>query len=132
MSPVIVGLVGIGILLLLLFLEVHIGVAMGLVGLIGFMYLSSPQQGFSILGMLTYSSTASYDVTVLPLFIAMGMLSASSGMAKELYDAAYKWFGSFSGGLAIATVATCAGFSAVSGTSVGTAATISPIALPEM
>jgi tripartite ATP-independent transporter DctM subunit len=132
MNPVIVGLVGIGILLLLLFLEMHIGVAMGLVGLIGFMYLTSPQQGFSLLGMLAYSNMASYDLTVLPLFIAMGMLASSSGMAQELYDAAYKWVGSLRGGLAIATVATCAGFSAVSGTSVGTAATISPIALPQM
>lgn len=132
MSPVIVGLLGIGILLLLLFLEVHVGVAMGLVGLVGFMYLSSPQQGFSLLGMLAYSNMASYDLTVLPLFIAMGMIAASSGMAQELYEAAYKWVGSLRGGLAIATVVTCAGFSAVSGTSVGTAATISPIALPEM
>jgi tripartite ATP-independent transporter DctM subunit len=132
MNPVIVGLLGIVILLLLLFFEVHIGVAMGLVGLVGFMYLTSPEQGFSLLGMLAYSNMASYDLTVLPLFIAMGMLASSSGMAQELYDAAYKWVGSLRGGLAIATVATCAGFSAVSGTSVGTAATISPIALPQM
>ncbi len=132
MNPVDVGLVGIGILLLLLFLEVHVGVAMGLVGLVGFMYLTSPQQGFSLLGMLAYSNMASYDLTVLPLFIAMGMIASSSGMAQELYDAAYKWVGSLRGGLAFATIATCAGFAAVSGTSVGTAATISPIALPQM
>jgi C4-dicarboxylate transporter DctM subunit len=132
MTPIFVGLIGIGILLLLLFLEIHIGVAMAIVGIAGTMYLIGPQQAFARLGMLVYTNMLSYDVTVLPLFIAMGMIAASSGMAKELYDAAYRWVGFRRGGLAIATIATCAGFAAVSGTSVGTAATISPIALPEM
>jgi tripartite ATP-independent transporter DctM subunit len=131
-SPAAIGVIGIGVMILLLFLEVHIGVAMGLVGLAGFAYLSDIQQGLSLLGMLTYSNIASYDFIVLPLFVAMGTFASVSGMARELYDAAYKWMGAFRGGLAIATVAACAGFSAVSGTSVGTAATVGAIALPEM
>lgn len=132
MSPVAIGAIGIGVMILLLFLEVHIGVAMGLVGLLGFAYLSNMEQGLSLLGMLSYTNMASYDFVVLPLFVAMGTFASVSGMAQELYDAAYKWMGSLRGGLAMATVAACAGFSAVSGTSVGTAATVGAIALPEM
>jgi C4-dicarboxylate transporter DctM subunit len=132
MTPSAIGAIGIGVMILLLFLEVHIGVAMGLVGLVGFSYLANTQQALSLLGMLTYSNMASYDFVVLPLFVAMGTLAATSGIAQDLYDAAHKWMGSLRGGLALATIAACGGFAAASGTSVGTAATMGAIALPEM
>jgi len=132
MDPLTVGTIGIGVMILLLFLEVHIGVAMGLVGLAGFAYLSTLKEGLSLLGMINYTDMASYDFVVLPLFVAMGTFASVSGMARELYEAAHIWMGSLPGGLAVATIAACAGFAGVSGTSVGTAATVGSIALPEM
>src|SRR5512136_1528329 len=130
MDPLTVGTIGIGVMILLLFLEVHIGVAMGLVGLAGFAYLSTLKEGLSLLGMINYTDMASYDFVVLPLFVAMGSFASVSGMARELYEAAHIWMGSLPGGLAVATIAACAGFAGVSGTSVGTAATVGSIALP--
>jgi len=132
MSPFSVGIIGIVVMVLMLFLGVHIGVAMSLVGLLGIFYLTSLKAGISVIATIFYSNMASYIMSVLPLFVAMGVFCSYSGMSKGLYSTAYKWVGRFRGGLSIATIVACAGFAAVSGTSVGTAVTIGTIALPEM
>jgi C4-dicarboxylate transporter, DctM subunit len=132
MSPFTIGIIGIAIMILMLFLGVHIGVAMSLVGLGGIFYLTSLKAGLPVIATVFYSNMASYTMSVVPLFVGMGIFCSYAGMSKGLYSTAYKWVGSFRGGLSIATVAACAGFAAVSGTSVGTAATIGKIALPEM
>jgi C4-dicarboxylate transporter DctM subunit len=132
MSPFFVGIIGIVVMVLMLFLGVHIGVAMSLVGLLGIFYLTSLKAGISVIATIFYSNMASYIMSVLPLFVAMGVFCSYSGMSKGLYSTAYKWVGKFRGGLSIATIVACAGFAAVSGTSVGTAVTIGTIALPEM
>jgi C4-dicarboxylate transporter DctM subunit len=132
MSPFFTGIIGIVVMILMLFLGVHIGVAMSLVGLVGIFYLTSLKAGLPVIATVFYSNMASYTMSVVPLFVGMGILCSYAGMSKGLFSTAYKWVGAFRGGLSIATVAACAGFAAVSGTSVGTAATIGKIALPEM
>lgn len=132
MDPVVIGIFGIIAMLVLIMARVPIGYAMALVGLAGFSILSSPQAAFAMLGMTAYQTVSSYALTVIPLFLLMGKLASHSGMGLELYQAVYRWIGFMRGGLAMATVCACAGFAAVSGSSLATAATVGMVALPEM
>ncbi|MDY7038076.1 MAG: TRAP transporter large permease subunit, partial [Thermodesulfobacteriota bacterium] len=132
MSPLSVGLIGIGVLFLLLASGMHVAFAMGLVGFIGVSYLTSIDASLSIMGIVPYSTTAAYNLSVLPLFILMGQFALHGGFTKDLYRAGHKWLGNLPGGLAMATIGACAGFSAISGSSVATAATMAEVALPEM
>ena len=75
---------------------------------------------------------SNYELIVIPLFVLMGNLATISGMSRDLYRAAYAWFGHWRGGLASATIASCAGFAALSGSSVASAVTMGRVALPEM
>ncbi len=132
MTPVTVGVFGLIVMAVLIMIRVPIGCAMGIVGLAGFSILSSPDAAFSMLGMVVYQTVSSYALTVIPLFFLMGQLAGQSGMGVELYRAVHRWTGFLPGGLAMATVGACAGFSAISGSSLATAATIGAVALPEM
>lgn len=132
MDPVIIGVLGLMAMVFLIMIRVPIGCAMALVGLTGFSILSSPAAAFSMLGMVTYHTVSSYALTVIPLFFLMGQLASQSGMGNELYRAVHRWIGFMPGGLAMATVCACAGFAAVSGSSLATAATVGMVALPEM
>ena len=132
MTPLTTGFIGIGILFLLLFLGMPIGIAMGLVGFAGFAYLQGFEPALGVLMTVPYTTFASYTLSVVPLFILMGAFCFHAGLSKDLYDTVYKWLGQLRGGLAMATVGACAGFAAVSGSSVATAATMGTVALPEM
>ncbi|MGE3643082.1 MAG: TRAP transporter large permease [Beijerinckiaceae bacterium] len=132
MSPEMTGLAGIAIMLLLLALKMPIGVAMFLVGIIGFGILNGWTAALSALGSYPYSYAAVYDLAVIPLFILMGNLAAKSGMGRDLFAAAYAWLGHWRGGLASATIVSCAGFAAVSGSSIASAVTMGRVCLPEM
>jgi tripartite ATP-independent transporter DctM subunit len=132
MDPIIVGIVGILLMLVLLLLRMNIGFAMGIVGFAGFVLLTSFGAGISMIGMVTYKTAASYTLTVIPLFILMGLFSNSSRMGYDLYQTVYRWIGFLPGGLAMATVIACAGFAAISGSSLATAAIMGMVALPEM
>jgi C4-dicarboxylate transporter DctM subunit len=132
MTPTVVGILGIGAMLALIFLGVPIGVAMGVVGFLGFAFMSGLDPALAILGLSPYSSVATYTLTVLPLFILMGQFAAMSGLSRDLYDAANRWLGHRRGGLAMANVVACGGFAAVSGSSLATSATMAVVALPEM
>jgi tripartite ATP-independent transporter DctM subunit len=132
MDPVMIGVIGLMAMVSLIMIRVPIGCAMALVGLTGFSILSSPDAAFSMLGMVTYQTASSYALTVIPLFFLMGQLASQSGMGIELYRTVYRWIGFMPGGLAMATVCACAGFAAVSGSSLATAATVGMVALPEM
>jgi len=132
MSPEICGLIGIIIMVLLLFSGMWIGLAMLFVGFWGVTYLSGFNGALGVLANVPYSSVASYPLTALPLFIFMGVVLSNTGVGGDLYDTANKWIGQLRGGLAMATVAACAGFSAISGSSTATAATMGKVALPEM
>jgi tripartite ATP-independent transporter DctM subunit len=127
-----VGLAGIAVLLLLMALRMPIGVAMLLVGIVGFGYLNGFGAALAALATYPYAYAAAYDFAVIPLFVLMGNLGSVSGMARDLYAAAYAWIGHRRGGLAHATILACAGFAAVSGSSVASAVTMGKVCLPEM
>ena len=128
----VIGLLGIVVLLLLMALRMPIGIAMLLVGIVGFAILNGPQAALAALGNYPYQYAAVYDFAVIPLFVLMGNLGYVSGMARDLYSAAYAWIGHVRGGLAHATIIACAGFAAVSGSSVASAVTMGKVCLPEM
>lgn len=132
MSPLIVGIIGIFFLFLLLALRMQIGFSMALVGFLGFAILSSFNSSFSIMGMEPFKIGAGYSLTVIPLFILMGQFANHSKMGFEIYQTVYRWIGFLPGGLSMATIGACAGFAAISGSSLAAAATMGMVALPEM
>ena len=132
MTPIVTGIIGISVLLIFLFSRIQIGVAMGLVGFAGFAYLVGIGPGLGVLKTVPYSTFSQYDLSVIPLFILMGAFAFEAGLSEDLYKAVYRWLGHLRGGLAMATVAACACFAAISGSSLATAATLGAVALPEM
>jgi tripartite ATP-independent transporter DctM subunit len=127
-----IGVIGIVVMLILLALRMPIGIAMLLVGISGFAWLNGMPAALSSLGNAPYSYSTVYDLAVIPLFVLMGNCAAVSGMSRDLYAAAYAWLGHLRGGLASATIAACAGFAAVSGSSIASAVTMGRVCLPEM
>ncbi|MGD9216821.1 MAG: TRAP transporter large permease [Desulfobacteraceae bacterium] len=132
MSPLVVGFIGIATLIVLIFARMHIGISMGLVGFLGFAYIVGLDPALGLLRTVPYSTFSSQSLSVIPLFILMGSFAFSSGMSEDLYRTVHKWLGHFRGGLAMATVAACACFAAISGSSLATAATLGKVAMPEM
>jgi tripartite ATP-independent transporter DctM subunit len=132
MNPTTVGLVGFAALLVLLALRMPIGIAMMLVGIVGIAVLNSADAALKILGEFPYAYSSVYSLSVIPLFVLMGNFASASGLGRDLYSAAYAWIGHRRGGLASATIIACAGFAALSGSSVASAATMGKVALPEM
>ncbi len=132
MSPAAVGLVGIGILLLFLMLRMPVAFALLAVGFAGFWYLSDLTVALSFLTRNIFHSFSYYPMSVVLTFVLMGSFAHASGISERLYKTAYKWVGQFRGGLTLATVAACAGFAAICGSTTATAATMGKIALPEM
>ncbi len=132
MSPIIVGVLGFVVLFALFALGLPIGFGMALVGFAGFSYLVSEGAAIAKMGFVPFNAVASYDTAVLPLFILMAQITFVSGLSGDLYNLAAKWLGRRPGGLAMATAGACAGFAAVSASSLATAATMGLVALPEM
>lgn len=132
MEPVTVGIIGTAGLFGLLVLGMPIAFALMVVGFLGISYLASIQAALPILARTTYAVASYYPYTVIPLFIVMGGFATSSGLTREMYGTFDKWLRRLPGGLGIATIGACAGFSAVSGSSVATAATMGTVAFPEM
>jgi len=129
-----VGLIGVIVMLILLALRMPIGIAMLLVGAVGF---SITHPGglpvtLSMLGSYPYGYAAVYEFAVIPLFVLMGNIAAVSGMGRDLFASAYAWVGHWRGGLASATIVSCAGFAALCGSSVASAVTMGRVCLPEM
>ena len=132
MDPVTVGIAGTVLVFVLLFLGMPIAFAMLLVGFLGLAHLASLDAALPVLAQTVYDVADHYPYTVIPLFIVMGGFAGSSGLTQEMYGAFEKWMRRLPGGLGIATIGACAGFSAVSGSSVATAAAMGTVALPEM
>ncbi|MFC1902184.1 TRAP transporter large permease [Chloroflexota bacterium] len=132
MDPVQIGIIGIVVLFILLFAEMHIGFALALVGFVGFAIIGGPGAALGIVGRIPYRSLASYTFSVFPLFMLMGEFASSSGLLKDAYRAINTWIGHLPGGLAMATVGGCGAFGAVCGSSAATSATTARVALPEM
>lgn len=126
------GTLGVVSLLILLTLGVPIGVSMGLVGLAGLMILLGPEPAIIKSGVILFETVSRYELGVLPLFLLMAHLCFAAGASRDFFDAAARMIGHRRGGLALASIAGCAGFGAVSGSSLATAATIGLIGLPEM
>jgi tripartite ATP-independent transporter DctM subunit len=131
-SPTTIGILGMAALLVLLALRMSIGIAMSLVGAIGIAVLNSPNAALHSLGSFPFSHAAAQAFAVIPLFVLMGNFAAASGMGRDLYAAAHAWVGHRRGGLASATIMACAGFAALSGSSVASAVTMGRVCLPEM
>jgi len=132
MSLTQIGITGIIILIIFLFSNMPVGFVMGLVGLGGFVYVKGLGPGLNLLASDVFEIFSSYGLTVIPLFVLMGQLSFQSGISRRLFEAAYVMLGNRRGGLAMATIGTCAGFSAISGSTNATAATMATVTLPEM
>jgi len=132
MNPSTVGILGIGLLLFLFLIRMPVAFAMALVGVLGFSCLAGPWPALGLLSQDVFETLSSYPLSVIPMFILMGSFAFASGISHRLYKTTYAWFGSLRGGLTIATVIACAGFSAISGSTAATAATMGKIALPEM
>jgi tripartite ATP-independent transporter DctM subunit len=128
----VMGAIAIILLLLLLLSGMLIGPIMALIGFLGFAYLVDPGASSSLLGTVPFRSASSHGMSTIPLFVLMGMLCFHAELSSEFYKAMRNWMGRFPGGLAISTIGGCAGFAAVSGSSLATAITMGTIALPEM
>lgn len=133
MSLTLIGIIGIIILLaVLFFLGMPVGFTMGIVGFCGFWYVVSFKAAINMVGNDIWSTFSNYGLTVIPLFIFLGYLAFNSGIADRLYNTAYKWFGHWRGGLAIATIGADELFAAICGSNTATAATMGKVALPQM
>lgn len=132
MSAALVGVLGFAALLALIFLRVPIGIAMLVVGWAGTAALSSAGAAVASMTGQVFAVSSVYTLTVLPLFILMGNLATKAELSRDLYDAAYALIGHRRGGLASATVVGCAGFAALSGSSIASASTMGQVAYPEM
>ncbi len=119
-------------LVALLLLRVPVGFSMAIVGTIGFSVYAGFDGTMSMVGRLAFDTARSSELSVIPLFVLMGSFITRAGLSTELYNAAYAWIGHRRGGLAMATIISCGGFSAVCGSSLATAATMAKVAMPPM
>jgi C4-dicarboxylate transporter DctM subunit len=127
-----VALLGFVGMFALMAVRVPIGIAMGVAGVGGFALLSGTTPALNLLANVPLSVLTDYNLIVIPMFILMGAFASHSGMSTELFKAGRAWLGHRRGGLALASIAACGGFSAINGSSVATAATMTQVALPEM
>ncbi len=132
MAPELIGGLGVLVLLILLTLGVPIGVSLGLVGLSGLMILLSPEAAVIKSGVAAFEMISKYELGVLPLFLLMAHVCFSAGASRDFFAVAANFLGHRKGGLALASIGACAGFGAISGSSLATAATVGLVALPEM
>lgn len=132
MTPVAIGLIGIGALFVLMILRTPVAFAMLITGFFGLWMIDDLRTAGGVILTESYGAISNYSLIVVPMFILLGNISSAAGFSRGLYDAANAWVGRFRGGLASASVLGCAAFSAVSGSSVATAVTIGKVALPEM
>ncbi len=127
-----VGILSLAMLMVMAFMRLPIAFAMLVVGYVGIGLTVSWSTAQNLLAQTTFDSTLSYELSVVPLFILMGNFVARSGIAEDLYSACHAFIGHKRGGLSMATILACGGFSAVCGSSLATAATMSQVAMPSM
>ncbi|MCZ6860438.1 MAG: TRAP transporter large permease [Alphaproteobacteria bacterium] len=132
MSDGLIGIAALFGLFGLIILRVPVAIALGLVGLLGYAAIDGWERALIAAGSTPYDLTDKYSLTVVPLFVLMGAVASRSGMSAELYRAANAMFSGLRGALAMATVGACAGFGAICGSSLATAATMTRVAVPEM
>ncbi len=128
----VMGVIAVILLLLLLLTSMPIGPVMALIGFLGFTYLVNLDASYALLGTVPFRSASSHAMSTIPLFVLMGMLCFHADLSSDFYRTMRNWMGRLPGGLAMSTIGGCAGFAAVSGSSLATAITMGSIALPEM
>jgi C4-dicarboxylate transporter DctM subunit len=128
------ALVGLGLMMVLALLRIPIAISMGVIGFLGVAYLRDWNfaPAMAMVETKIYETGRNYTLSVIPLFILMGNFVTRAGMSRELFRAAYAFVGHLRGGLAMATVVACAGFGAICGSSIATAATMAKVAYPSM
>lgn len=127
-----IGIIGLIILLLFFLTGIELAYAMAIIGFIGFSHIVSFKTACNLLAKDFFETFTSYGLTVIPIFVLMGQIAFYSGIAKKLYDAAYKFIGHVPGGLAMTTVVGATLFKAMCGSTLATAATFASVAIPEM
>ncbi|MGE0502921.1 MAG: TRAP transporter large permease [Rhizobiaceae bacterium] len=128
-----IGVWSFPVLLVLIFLRIPIGLAMLVCGLVGsWLVMGSPTPILAKLKNETFSTFSSYSLSIIPLFLLMGQFAGLGGMSQSLFKAAQTWLGHRRGGIAMAAIGACAGFGAICGSSLATAATMAQVALPEL
>ena len=133
MSGIEVGFVVFGVMLALMVVRVPIGVAMFLVGAAGYLYLTGNLTALlNSLKNLAYARLSNYDLVVIPLFLLMGQFATHGGLSRALFRFVSAFLGHRKGGVAMAAIGACAGFGAICGSSLATAATMGQVALPEL
>jgi C4-dicarboxylate transporter DctM subunit len=132
MDLITIGILGIGVMLFLLVMGVPIAFAMAVVGAVGTLLVAGVTQTLSQVVLIAWDKGTDFVMVCIPLFVFMGQLTSSTGIASELYDFLQKWLGRLPGGLAIASVGACGAFGAVTGSSVACVATMGSIIYPEM
>ena len=132
MSAVTIGILGVVLLLILIFKGMNIGLSMLFVGFVGTILILNPTAGFVQLRTDPATTSSTFSLMVVPLFILMGNFAFHAGLSEGLYDCANKWLSWLPGSLACATIAACAGFGAICGSNAATCATMGTISLPEM
>jgi C4-dicarboxylate transporter DctM subunit len=128
------ALTGLLAILLLAVIRIPIAISMGIIGIVGYAYMKDWNwaPAFATAQTKIYETGRNYALSVVPLFILMGNFVTRAGMSQELFKTAYAFIGHFRGGLAMATIAGCAGFGAICGSSIATAATFAKVAYPSM
>ena len=132
MSGFAIALIGIACLLVLLALRIPVGVAILTVGVVGYWIIGGLSPLLNYAKTATYWRFANYDLSIVPMFLLMGQFASRAGLSRALFDSASKFLGHRRGGLAMAAIAGCAGFGAICGSSLATAATMAQVALPEL
>jgi C4-dicarboxylate transporter DctM subunit len=134
MSGLMIGLIMFGILMALLVLRIHIGIAMFAVGAGGYVVMTGGEWSplLNSLKNLAYARFSNYDLAVIPLFMLMGQFATNGGLSRGLFQCVNNFVGHWRGGVAMASVGACAGFGAICGSSLATAATMGHVALPEL
>ena len=140
MTPFDIGLLFTGLLLILVLGGMRVAFAAGLVGFLGLVTIFSMKLGFEkgivvaikMAGTIPHSKSVTYALSLLPTFILIGFLAFHAGLTRKLFEASKRWLGWLPGGMAVATIFATAGFAAVSGASVATAAVFARVAIPEM
>ena len=134
MTGMTLGLLALAVTLLLLVLRVHIGVTMFIGGMLSYLFINDWDWSSLLftLNNLVYTRLSNYDLAVVPLFILMGQFATHGGLSRTIFQSASTFVGHLRGGLGVAAVGTCAGFGAICGSSLATAATMSQVALPEL
>ena len=132
MDLTLIGIIGICALIALIFVKIPVGLAMALVGLVGFAVVRGIEPGLSLFGVEYYRNAATYAFSVIPFFVAMGFLASASRLSEDGFIVINRWIGHKPGGLAMAATGACGVFAAICGDAIATATTVAAVSLPEM